>query len=162
MWIRKTDIMVSMPLWEIGHCGTSDLGSMSVQSVAQGTHCALACSSVQRALSRAGMAARLCNAALSPVCIAIRGTEALILTSLDWKAKSVPHLLSCNLSSLFKISSTCFFREKWWRRGRRGVWVSSLRSKGVWTLLSRHPSNFCSETQARVCRVGLTSGRDPC
>ena len=63
--------MVSVPSREIGHCGTSDRGSMSVQSVARGTRCALAHSLVQRALSRAGMAAGLCYAASPPVCIAI-------------------------------------------------------------------------------------------
>jgi len=46
--------MVSTPLWEMGHCGTGDLGSMSVQSVTRGAHSALARSLVQRALSRVG------------------------------------------------------------------------------------------------------------
>lgn len=81
MGIRKTNIMVSMPLWEIGHCDTSGLGSMSVQSVARGTRCALARSLVQRAGGGGGTAAGLCYAASPQVCIAVRGTEALMLIS---------------------------------------------------------------------------------
>lgn len=156
--------MVSMPLQETGHCGTSDLGSRSVQSMARGARCALACSLVQRALSSAGRPQGFATLPRHRYVLPDEGQKHWP-SPLGWKDNSVPHLLNCALSSVeilfIKDIIHIIPQGKMWRRGRRGVWVSSLRAKGVWRLLRKHCSNSCSETQARVRRVGLTSGRDP-
>lgn len=110
--------MVSMPLWEIGHCDTSDLGgSMSVQSVARGARWALARSVVQRVDGGGG--GHGCRALLRCLATSMycytrdRSTDARLWTGkiTQFPTYSIATCLQ-GKSYLLTISPTLFVREK--------------------------------------------------